>query len=161
MKHVPCLFKVRCATRSRSDPDSSSVLQCSSSKSSELPGTKSSSKSIELKRDNSDTDRSESHSDLFISPEVPVASPYAGNNLYSYLKVDSPNLSESEISTDTKNSYVAFATALPDPVSPSMNFQRFMEASIQAFYGLAKNPIVRGDRYLNGKGHKITSFISK
>ena len=91
-----------------------------------VPGTKSSSKSIELKRDNSDTDRSESLSDLCISPEVPVESPYADNNLYSCLKVDSPNLSGSEISSDTEN-LCDGAAAQPDPVSPSINFQSFME----------------------------------
>ena len=74
-------FKVRCATRSRSDLDSHDHTPSDSSKS---PFS-----SVERKR--GDIVGSEQPvSDLCLSPDFPVESPYADDNPYSCLQMDSP-----------------------------------------------------------------------
>ena len=75
-------FKVRCATRSRSDLDSHDHTPSDSSKS---PLS-----SIELKRGDIVVGSEHPVSDLCLSPDFPVESPYADDNPYSCLQMDSP-----------------------------------------------------------------------
>ena len=75
-------FKVRCATRSRSDLDSHDHTPSDSSKS---PLS-----SVELKRGDNVVGSEQPVSDLCLSPDFPVESPYADDNPYSCLQMDSP-----------------------------------------------------------------------
>ena len=75
-------FKVRCATRSRSDLDSHDHTPSDSSKS---PLS-----SVELKRGDIVVGSEQPVSDLCLSPDFPVESPYADDNPYSCLQMDSP-----------------------------------------------------------------------
>ena len=118
-------FKVRCATRSRSDLKYPSQRQTSCDLNSppqtpggETPSTALTPQSAEIKRD--DTGRgNDSLSDLCLSPDVPVESPYADKNPYSCLQVDSPTMSERgtlSLKNDSENEELYEAGAVGPPV---------------------------------------------
>ena len=134
-------FKDRCATRSRSDLKYPNQRQTSSVSNSPPQAPQ----SVEIKRD--DTGRgNDSLSDICLSPDVPVESPYADKNPYSCLQADSSTVSESDtlsLQNDSENEELYEAGAVGPPVEPqsqNVTTKHFAQAFRKALSHLVENP---------------------
>ena len=135
-------FKDRCATRSRSDLKYPNQRQTSSVSNSPPQAPQ----SVEIKRD--DTGRgNDSLSDICLSPDVPVESPYADKNPYSCLQADSSTVSESDtlsLQNDSENEELYEAGAVGPPVesqeSQNITTAHFAQAFRKALSHLVENP---------------------